>query len=1218
MNVSGLLELLRQVESYQALTRSLSGGSWDGESLNLPRYARPAVIASLHHDLGQPVVVIVPRVDQAQKLTQELSAWSPTPEAIHRFPEPTPLPYDRAPWGERSRNGRLAVLAMLQSIDSPFARETRPSIAPLVISSVRALAQKTLPPRDFLTHTRRLKVGQAVQLSRLLEAWLNSGYRPATVVEEPGAFSRRGGILDICPPGSQTGVRIELFGDQIESLRGFDLTTQRTLSTLDVVLAPPACEALPIHGPRIAARLADTPADSEWREDVQKMEEGICFPGSEFYLPYMYQQPASLLDYLPPGTLLFVDDRVSVQEELADIERRANQLRDERRAAGGPDALPSDYPSPVFEWRDMSASLGEKGAVALGGLASSDPDSESQGGVGDRGPARGEQPGRRAADLSTAFSPGPRYGGQIKPLMDHLVRLYLNGQRAVIVSRQAARLAELWQEHGPARGPQNGLSTPPPDGSLSFVQGVLGDGFTLQGRISDDRRASTLVATKPRTLLHLLTDAEIFGWSRPEPRQAPRTRAIAPETYFGDITHGDLVVHIDHGIGRFGGLITKQIGGLAREYLLVTYAQDDQLYVPVHQADRLSRYIGAGEHQPALHRLGGASWAQTKAQAKKEVDDIADDLLALYAARASVQGHAFSPDSAWQAELEASFPYLETEDQLGAINQVKRDMERPRPMDRLVCGDVGYGKTEVALRAAFKAVMDGKQVGVLVPTTVLAQQHFNTFLQRLAAFPVEVRMLSRFRSRAEQSEILTELAAGKADITIGTHRLLQKDVTFKDLGLLIVDEEQRFGVAHKEMLKQLRTEVDVLTMTATPIPRTLYMSLSGVRDISLISTPPEERLPVQTHVGVYDPRMVRRAVLRELDRGGQVFLVHNRVQTIRSVAYQLASLIPEARIAVGHGQMSERELEQVMLSFVAGDVDVLVSTSIIENGLDIPNANTIIVDRADWFGLAQLYQLRGRVGRGARRAYAFFFYRSAADLTSEARARLETIAEHTELGAGYSIAMRDLEIRGAGEILGTQQHGHIAAVGFDLFTRLLARAVQQRRGEREPHAEPEATKEALAPLPDIVAIELPLDSFIPPDYVADSQLRFRLYRRLAGLTTLKAIDDMASELVDRFGPFPDEVDNLLYQLRVKVLASRAGALSIMTADTQISIRIEGLEMADRPALQRYLGDGVRVSRQAIWLAWGDGRPQDWRVSLVQALERLTDWARRHKQTGDGG
>jgi transcription-repair coupling factor (superfamily II helicase) len=588
---------------------------------------------------------------------------------------------------------------------------------------------------------------------------------------------------------------------------------------------------------------------------------------------------------------------------------------------------------------------------------------------------------------------------------------------------------------------------------------------------------------------------------------------------------------------------------------------------------------------------------------------MADELLELYAAREMVEGHAFSPDTAWQAELEASFPYVETEDQLGAIDEVKLDMERPRPMDRLICGDVGYGKTEVALRAAFKAVNDGKQVAVLVPTTVLAQQHYNTFSQRLAVFPVEVRMLSRFRSRQEQARILQELAAGKADIVIGTHRLLQKDVHFRDLGLVIVDEEQRFGVAHKEILKQLRTQVDVLTMTATPIPRTLYLSLTGIRDISIISTPPEERLAVQTHVGPYDADLVRRAVLRELDRGGQVFFVHNRVQTINSIAQHLQRLLPEARIAVGHGQMHERQLERVMVDFVDGKVDVLVSTSIIENGLDIPNANTIIIDRADLFGLSQLYQLRGRVGRAARRAYSYFFYRNPAQLTDDARARLETLAEHTELGSGYSIAMRDLEIRGAGEILGTRQHGQISAVGFDLYTRLLARAVHLKREKSELPMEPEGIEEEMLPLPDIVTIELPLSSYIPEDYIPESEFRFRLYRRMAGLTSLEAIDRIAAELADRFGPIPDEVDNLLFQLRVKLLASRAGALTITTYNGQIAIYMDALEDANRPALQRYLGPAARVSKRAIWLR-REGEPGEppWQVALVQTLERLADWS----------
>jgi transcription-repair coupling factor (superfamily II helicase) len=575
---------------------------------------------------------------------------------------------------------------------------------------------------------------------------------------------------------------------------------------------------------------------------------------------------------------------------------------------------------------------------------------------------------------------------------------------------------------------------------------------------------------------------------------------------------------------------------------------------------------------------------------------MADELLELYAAREMVEGHAFGEDTPWQAELEASFPYVETEDQLGAIGEVKRDMERARPMDRLICGDVGYGKTEVALRAAFKAVTDGKQVAVLVPTTVLAQQHHTSFSQRLAVFPVEVRMLSRFRSRQEQGRILRELAAGKVDIVVGTHRLLQKDVHFHDLGLVIVDEEQRFGVAHKEILKQLRTEVDVLTMTATPIPRTLYMSLTGIRDVSIINTPPEERLPVQTHVGPYDADLVRRAVLRELDRGGQVFFVHNRVQTINSIAQQLQRLVPEARIAVGHGQMHERELERVMLDFVGGKVDVLVSTSIIENGLDIPNANTIVIDRAELFGLSQLYQLRGRVGRGARRAYSYVFYRQPAQLTGDARARLETLAEHTELGAGYGIAMRDLEIRGAGELLGAQQSGHIASIGFDLYTRILAQAVRQRKAAREGQEIPAALVEP-------TTIDLPLAAYIPTDYVPDAGLRLRLYRRMAGLATMDEVDAMAEELADRFGPIPDPVDNLLYQLRIKVLAGQAGVTSVTVESGQIRVRVPGLDDLPRYRLQRYLGNEVRVSRKAIWFGRDMGT-HEWKVLLVRLLERL--------------
>jgi transcription-repair coupling factor (superfamily II helicase) len=633
--------------------------------------------------------------------------------------------------------------------------------------------------------------------------------------------------------------------------------------------------------------------------------------------------------------------------------------------------------------------------------------------------------------------------------------------------------------------------------------------------------------------------------------------------------------------------------------------------VPVYQADRLSRYVGVSDQQPRINRLGTAEWEQVKARAQKAVEEIADDLLVLYAAREVVEGHAFGTDTLWQVELEASFPYVETEAQIQALDEIKADMERPRPMDRLVCGDVGYGKTEVALRAAFKAVMDGKQVAVLVPTTVLAQQHYQTFTERLGSFPVSVEMLSRFLTRRKQEQVVERLTTGGVDIVIGTHRLLSNDVSFKDLGLLIIDEEQRFGVVHKERLKQMRREVDVLTLTATPIPRTLHMSLTGVRDMSTIDTPPEERLPVRTHVGEYDETLIRQAILREIDRGGQIYFVHNRIMGIYQMAQRLRKLVPEANISVGHGQMAERELEQVMLEFAAGKVDILVCTSIIESGLDIPNANTLIVNRADRFGLAQLYQLRGRVGRGARRAYAYLLHPPVTTLTETARQRLETISEATELGAGFRIAMRDLEIRGAGELLGARQHGHIASVGFDLYTRLLAKAVQDAKTQRLMAGEPlpasapeEETLSYLQPLEQAIQINLPLAAYLPEPYIPDNTLRLQLYRRLAGLATEKQIDDLRAELKDRFGPLPQEAENLLFQLRLKLFALAGGAKTITTEEGQAVVRADSLEEIDRVWLQKRLGDRARVARRAVWLSLDED--DRWRTTLIAVLQAIAE------------
>ncbi|MEW5988995.1 MAG: transcription-repair coupling factor, partial [Chloroflexota bacterium] len=1082
MNLSVLLALFDELPAYRQVAADLEARR-ETPPLGLAASARPPLVAKLAQVRPVPTLLITGRVDNAANWLQALEAWLPAGHDLLRFPEPTPLPYERGPWSARCRLGRLTALARLMAAQHPITPDqTRP---PLIVTSARAFLQKTLPRHRYTAATRSLRVGQVINLEKLLAEWTAIGYEPASVVEAPGQFSRRGGIVDIFPAAHPHPIRIELFGEEVDTLRYFDSASQRSLETpngdLRQVLIPPGREAQP--GLMVAlgsyleavapAKESDLPA---WQDDIPALLAGAASSNLEYYLPLLHSQPASLLDYLPPEAQVIVDDWVEWETAVRELHHQAAQLAAEQPS------LPPDYSGPLFDWDTLGEALQARPPLILG---------ERE--------ATSEASLLTMTDLGESFQPGPRFGGQVQPFLNHLQQARRDGERVVVVSSQSHRLAELWQERSrgaaeqgslggdedspllprsPAPAPSlETLTALPPAGSVTFVHGGLAEGFVLE-------RPPGLAGPGSPTLLHLLTDAEIFGWNRPAPRRRRPPRAIAPEARYADVNPGDYIVHVEYGIGRFEGLVSRSVGGMEREYLQVSYANSDVLYVPAHHADRLSRWVGPDDRPPSLHRLGEKTWSKAKAKAQQVVDELAGELLDLYAARETVAGHAFGRDGEWQAELEASFPYQETEDQLRAIVEVKADMERPLPMDRLVCGDVGYGKTEVALRAAFKAVIDGKQVAILVPTTVLAQQHFNTFSQRLKPFPIVVEMLSRFRTLHRQEQIIKALKEGQVDIIIGTHRLLSDDVSFKDLGLVIIDEEQRFGVANKETLKQLRTEVDVLTMTATPIPRTLYMSLTGVRDVSIIETAPAERLPVETYVGEVDDKRLRQAILRELDRGGQVFYVHNRVQTIETVLAKLRRLLPEATIAVGHGQMSERELEQVMLSFVDGKVDVLLSTTIIESGLDIPNANTLIVDRAEQFGLAQLYQLRGRVGRGARRAYAYFFHSPWRHLSADAQARLETIAQETHLGAGYTIAMRDLEIRGAGDLLGTRQSGQIASVGFDLYTRLLARAVKRLRAERRGEPLPLET-------PEVTLIDVPLAAYVPPDYVPDATLRLR-------------------------------------------------------------------------------------------------------------------------------
>ena len=1248
MKLSGLLDFGEALPAFDDLVGMLRAGAPPREPLGLYHAARPYVTALLARGLKRPLVVITQRSSRARQWVDELRTWLPDDVPVHFFADPDALPYERIPWAPETRQRRLETLVSLLTwegggADSVERGANAPRLpvsasrftppAPLIVASARALVQMTLPVRELRAALRPVRQGQLFDLQRFLASWVGLGYESAAVVEIPGQFSRRGGIVDIWPPNLRKPLRIELFGDEIDSLRTFDPSTQRTVARVDQAWIGPASEALPKLGERASEKLAGLslsachpPARNEYEREIAELGAGGGRRNLEWYIPYLYSQPASLLDYLPPAGWLLLDDAAEVVTALGDLEGQAIQLARDLAAAGDvpPDAAPSYFGVAALRPRLAARAPLLLGNSTFDGWAGTDD-----------------------APLASVFAGGQRYGGQLRNVLADIERGLQQEARIVMVSRQAPRLAELLGETGHAIVPVEDIPFLPPPG-LTLVQGVMEEGWRLNCgfRISDfglnhtpESEASeeneesaipnpksqirnskpVLSTVEASEILWFLTDAELFGWGKPKPRRPRRTRAMTPEVFFADVSPGDYVVHMEHGIGQFLGLFKMTLDGVEREYLRIDYAKGDRLFVPVHQADRLARYVGASDDAPLLHRLGTTDWEQVKARARRAVAEIADELLELYAAREVVQGHAFGPDAPWQAELEASFPYVETEDQLVAVEAVKHDMEQPRPMDRLICGDVGYGKTEVALRAAFKAIMDGKQVAVLAPTTVLAQQHYTNFLRRLSAFPITVKMLSRFRTPAQQERALEGMATGQVDLVIGTHRLLSKDVVFKDLGLLIVDEEQRFGVTHKERIKQMRTEVDVLTLTATPIPRTLHMSLTGVRDLSTIETPPEERLPIKTFVGEYDETLIRQAVLRELDRNGQVYFVHNRVQGIEQMAARLGRIVPEASIAIGHGQMPERELSTVMLAFAEGEYDVLVCTSIIESGLDIPNVNTIIINRADQFGLAQLYQLRGRVGRSATRAYAYLLVARYKTLTHDARRRLEAIQEASELGAGFRIAMQDLEIRGAGELLGARQHGHIAAVGFDLYTRLLTQAVTEAKeraamddgrltndtGDRGPSSIVNRRNLLEDPLAPTVQLDLNLPARIPEEYVPEAALRLQLYRRLAGLTTLEAVDEIAQEFTDRFGPVPEQVQNLLYIVRVKVLAVNAGVEAVSQEDDQLLFKSTGLAAADRAALQdRLKAQGVpaRVARRGIWLAI---RADDlWQRDLIKTLEAI--------------
>jgi transcription-repair coupling factor (superfamily II helicase) len=1081
VNLSRLLSLLGDVPAYRQLVNSLSTIEHEHEAI-VPDAAKPYLIAALSVDLNLPLIVLTAQPETARKLHEQLRAWCPPSTELHRLPELDFLPSDSSQSQAISYQmvDRLRTLAAL----APRKQDSGP---PLVVASALAIMSKTIPQKDFVASCHVLKPGMAAEPMELLHQWQGIGYEAEDVVEMPGQMSKRGGIIDVFPPGSQLPVRIEFVGNQIETMRYFDPENQRSTG--------------------LATSLVIAPA----REFVVSGESSRTIDGDFF-------------DYLIAEGLLVLDEPEAIELAVT----RLNEETQELSAAKIEDGeLPEDFRSPYFSWDELEEQMRARRRLSLARWGAA-----------------------RSYGHALPFIQTQSYGSRLEKFLKTAKQMVEQKQRVLVVSHQANRLAELLEKQDIHSSPSLQIEQIPPPGSVAVLQGSLDGGWVLGDQLT------------------LITDVELFGFVK-QPRAVSK-RPVPHRLFVPQLAPGDYVVHVDHGIARFHGLVKMSSDGPEREYLVLEYAAGDRLYVPTERIDRVTRYIGAGDQAPHLSRLRTPEWQRTKRRVKESVAEIARELLDLYAVREVATGFAFSADSLWQQELEASFPYMETADQVEAIMTVKEDMERARPMDRLICGDVGYGKTEIALRAAFKAVMDGKQVAILVPTTVLAQQHFFTFTERLQTFPLRVEMLSRFCPPGKEREILEGLTNGAVDICIGTHRLLQKDIKFKDLGLVIVDEEQQFGVVQKERLKQVRREVDTLALSATPIPRTLQMSLTGIRDMSVVGTPPEERLSIKTYVGAYDTTLVRQVVVRELERNGQVFFVHNRVQSIALAAAKLQDSVPDARIAIAHGQMPEEQLEKVMMDFIAGEYDILVTTTIIQLGLDMPNVNTLIIDRADKFGLGQLYQLRGRVGRGVNQAYAYLFFDERRRLTPQADKRLRTIFEATELGSGFGIAMKDLEIRGAGNLLGVKQSGHIAALGFDLYSQLLAEAVEELKAKEAGEARKKAVVSETKEFP---SISLPLDAHIPEEYISNLNTRLSLYNRLARMENVEDAEDLARELQDRFGSLPRPVGNLLYIVRIRVLAMQAEVNSISTQGRQIVMKPE-----NAPSLLKITGTRGVVSK----------------------------------------
>lgn len=1057
----------------------------------------------------RPTLVLTMDPGAAQRLVHQLSSLLPERDVL-LFPAREVWPHEELHVPDEIVSARMAAMERL-ALGEPV----------LVVAPVQAAAEKLVPRELLVQRLWTVSVGDVLKRDDLAARLVREGYERAPMVERRGQFSVRGSLVDVFPMAAAMPYRLDFFDDEVDSIRFFDPESQRSGGDVERVRIGPAREYPVMNDAAVLRRIeaaaerqaealrragAGAGADAlvqRVRTHLDHIAGGRWVPGLDQYKSFFFPRLDTIVDYVGDG-LVIVDEPARSREQL--------QLMIKDFAETQPALLERGRTLPEQEqifadWDDLMATARRRPVLFLAGLPQKVAGLEG------------------VPEAAVKSRPAETFHGKLDSFISFVRRRRREGWRVVIVASTEARAQRVREVLADEEIPAVSLDATVaelPAGGVAVTSADLPVGCEL-----------------PDEKLAVLTELEVFGQHKR--RQRPGRRA-AGSARLDDLRPGDLVVHVNHGVGRYRGVETLLIEGAHKDYLLIEYAGDDKLYVPTDQVHLLQKYIGVEGQTPRLNRLGGNEWARAKQRVQQSVKELAQGLLKLYAEREALPGYAFSPDTVWQQQFEEAFPYEETPDQKRAIEEIKADMERPRPMDRLLCGDVGFGKTEVAMRAAFKAVMDARQVAVLVPTTILAQQHLRTFRERFAPYPVRIEGLSRFQSPAEQARVIKGLADGSVDIVIGTHRLLSKDVVFKDLGCVVIDEEQRFGVAQKERLKELRRSVDVLTLTATPIPRTLHMAMVGIRDMSLIETPPEDRFPIRTYVSEYDEDLVREAILREVGRGGQVYFVHNRVQDIDRVADRLRQLVPEVRIAVAHGQMPEDVLEQVMLDFLNREIDVLVCSTIIETGMDIANVNTLIVNDADRFGLSQLYQLRGRVGRSNRVAYAYFTYRRDKILSEDAEKRLQAIREFTELGSGFKIAMRDLEIRGAGNLLGPEQHGFIASVGFELYCKLLEEAVREVKGEVKREA------------PDPV-IDLNVDAYVSDDYVADPQQKVEVYKRVAGLRTTEEVQDFQEELEDRFGPVPPAMRNLLAVARIKVLAKELGVEAVNGTREEVIIRM---------------------------------------------------------------